>query len=253
MARIFLLAWLPTAAALGLAGGTAAATFCEAADQIPCQSPDVLALSRLSENRPLADLKDLATIYTAHASATVAAGGVRVIARAMDRGGYRDAALELLREAQSGVFRSSNWVENALAKVSIAEQQAALGDPDATRYLVPGHIAWPDRMTGWDRASFIAALADGIDSLGDRRRALTVYERGLAEVMEGPFSVPGEYGDRVSGLARLWLSADRGRYRNLADDLRQRIEALIDAPQRTEGAWPATLEALDERRSKTAN
>ncbi|MDF1793834.1 MAG: hypothetical protein P1U88_18125 [Thalassobaculaceae bacterium] len=168
----------------------------------------------------------------------------------MDRDGYRDAALELLRQAQSEVFRSTNWVENALAKVSIANQQEALGDLDATRYLVPGNIFWPERMTGWDRASFIATLADGIDDLGDRERAGAVYERGLAEVMEGPFSVPQRYGDRVSGLALLWLSADSRGYQDLAGRLRAHIEALIDAPERVEGAWPATLKELDDQRAK---
>lgn len=252
MTRIAFPPWL-VAILLIAAGHPANAAFCVAEDLIPCESPEVLALSRLSATGSLDDLKDLATVYTAHGNATIAAGGVRMIARAMDRNGYRAAALELLRQAQSGVFRSSHWVENALAKVSVAQQQAVLGDPDATRYLVPGHIAWPERMTGWDRASFIAALADGIDYLGDRERALGVYERGLAEVMEGPFSVPGEYGDRVSGLARLWLSADRRRYQSLAEDLRQRIETLIDAPQRAQGAWPGTLEELEEQPSKAPN
>lgn len=228
----------------------AAAAFCEPEDQILCESPDVMALERLSRNSSLEDLKDLATVHTAHASAAAAAGGMRMIARAMDRAGHRDAALELLRAGHSGVFRSSNWIENALAKVSIARLQATLGDADATRYLVPGTIVWPERMTGWDRGSVFAVLADGIDDLGDRDRARAVYERGLTEVSTGPFSVPQHYGDRVSGLARLWLSADSRGYRDLADRLRHRIERLIDSPERAEGAWPSSLEELDDRRSQ---
>jgi len=218
--------------------------FCNDGDGIGCDFAWIRALERQADGADLATLQDLAAISMGTGTALSTAASARMVARAMDRAGYRDAAWELLRDAKSAVA-GSGWIESAHAMVAVAKQRHLLGDPNAALGMTMGTVHWPDRLSAWERMSVFSALAVGLDDIGDRVKSREMFSRALAEARRAPVHLPHEYGNRIDVLSALWYSVDERGYAELAAEIESEVVGLFEqeGPERLlRRSWPLTVE-----------
>jgi hypothetical protein len=225
---------------------TSLADFCNDDDLVVCDGDAVRTLERLAKDANTARLKDLYVLFVAGSHPLQHMGGARMMARAIDRRGDRQAALELLLDAQSAVFSSSDWMSNFYAMAGIAEQRHALGDKGASEDLANVNMYWPDHYTAFDRASMLLILAKSLFKIGDTKASIDMFEKAHREALKAPLRAPPNVnGDRIESLSYIWVAADYRGLSEITESLSAEItDLLLDTTsyRQERGTWPLTVE-----------
>jgi hypothetical protein len=232
--------------ALSLPSPAAGASFCVKKDFVVCDSEAVRTLERLAVGADTSFLGDIYVLFAHDAGPLERMGAARILARVMAENGDRDAAIDLLTNAQRAVFVSSDWRENTDAVVGLAEQRHALGDQAAPEFLRTLTISWWEHHGFYERSDIVSRLAKGLFAIGDVDGARDRFKEARQLALGAPLEMPpDQYGDRIESLANLWIATDHRALDDLSTVLSKDIVELLERSVRYRagrGTWPVSLE-----------